>query len=70
MFECPICEGEGELVEFPEPELGNYSNPCGACDGAGWVSIRWYASHWFWNTVPIWFVEWHGDRLYHWRNDD
>jgi len=60
-FECPICEGEGELVEFSEPELGTYSNPCGACDSTGRVGIRWSASHWFWNTVPVEFVEWYYD---------
>ena len=61
MLECPICDGEGELVEYSEPELGHYSNPCGACDKTGRVGIRWYASYWFWNTVPVRFVEWYGD---------
>ena len=62
-FECPICEGAGELVEYSEPELGHYSNPCGACNSTGKVGIRWYASYWFWNTVPVRFIEWYADRV-------
>ncbi len=60
-IECPICDGEGELLEFSEPELGHYSNPCGACDETGSVGLRWLIGYWFWNTVPVWFIEWYGD---------
>ncbi len=61
MIQCPICEGEGQLVEYSEPELGTYSNPCGACDSTGRVGIRWLLSYWFWNTVPVRFIEWYAD---------
>ncbi len=54
---CPICEGEGRLVEYSEPELGTYYNNCGACDATGRVGIWWLVSHWFWSTVPVRFVE-------------
>ena len=62
-MKCPICEGEGQLVEFSEPELGTYSNNCGACKATGDVGIRWLLSHWFWTHVPVSFVEWYGERL-------
>ncbi len=63
MTKCPICEGKGELVEFSEPELGHYSNPCGACGETGRVGIRWLLSYWFWNVVPVQFIEWYADRV-------
>ena len=61
-FKCPICDGVGKLIEFSEPELGTYSNPCGACVSTGRVGLRWYASFLFWNWVPVSFVEWYGER--------
>ena len=67
MFKCPICEGEGALWEIMEPELGEYANPCGACDSTGSVGLRWYASYWFWNIVPVRFVEWYYDWVH--RNE-
>lgn len=63
MFECPICEGVGELVEYSEPELGHYANPCGACGKTGRVGIRWMLEYWFWNTVPVRFIEWYADQV-------
>jgi hypothetical protein len=62
-MKCPICEGEGELIEFDTPELGRYANPCGACNKTGKVSLWWMTKYWFWNTVPVEFIEWYADKI-------
>ncbi len=60
---CPICKGEGGWTEYIdlEPGMGGPYTPCGACGTTGKVGIWWLVSHWFWNTVPVRFVEWYGD---------
>lgn len=62
-MKCPICEGEGRLVEYSLPELGTAWNPCGACKESGTVSIWWMLRYWFWNTVPVSFIEWYAYRI-------
>jgi len=61
---CPICEGQGELLEFSLPEVGSYSRPCGMCGGDGTINIIAMISYWFWNTVPDFFVEWYIDQMW------
>ena len=62
-IECPICDGKGRFVEYSEPELGTYYSYCGACKETGRVGIRWLLSYWFWNTVPVEFIEWYADHV-------
>ena len=64
VFQCPVCRGTGELVEWDEPQWGRYSNPCGACKTTGKVGIRWKMANLFWNWAPVWLVEWYGERKF------
>lgn len=66
MFECPICEGTGGWTEYVdlEPGEGGPYTPCQNCDATGRMGIKRRLSYWFWNTVPVRFVEWYGDWRY------
>lgn len=67
-MKCPVCEGEGEWLEFYMRELGGYYTPCGACNKTGKVSVWWMIKNHFWNIVPICFIEWCAD-VYGWLEE-
>ena len=59
-MKCPICNGEGGWSE----SIASYYNEwwdCGACKETGKVSLLWMIKYWFWNIVPVWFIEWQYD---------
>jgi hypothetical protein len=58
-MKCPYCEGEGGWTEYHAP--GVYEDmDCPTCDGTGSVSIKHRLSIWFWDNIPVEFVEWYG----------
>ncbi len=54
---CPICDGEGELLE-DIIEYTRITYPCGYCKGTGSLSVFGWLSHLFWEHVPVEFIEW------------
>ncbi len=61
MFKCPICKGFGGWPD--DRGIDGYEDwdDCGACNKTGRVGLGWMLSHWFWNTVPVEFIEWYYD---------
>ena len=64
-MKCPICKGEGGWSDDRGIDGHEDWDDCGACGAIGEVSLRWVASHWFWNHLPdfIWerYVDWRYD---------
>lgn len=63
-MKCPICEGEGGWVEVIDYWIGGPYSGCNTCDGDGDVSLWTLLSIWFWEHVPIRFLEWYSDWRY------
>ena len=56
-MKCPICDGEGAFYESIVIHH-DLREGCGACKETGRVSLWWMIKYWFWNIVPIWYIEW------------
>ena len=57
---CPLCEGERYHIQHQD-EWGAITTPCQICDGDGQLSFFRWLDLQFWNSAPIWFVEWYGE---------
>lgn len=62
-MKCPICEGEGEHLEYWLEGSGGVYNDCGLCEGDGQITLWEWLRQTFWHNAPIWFVEWYGEIL-------
>ena len=58
---CPICEGKGGWTDVIDCWLGGPYEPCYVCNEKGSIGIWKWMSIWFWEHIPIGFVEWYGD---------
>ena len=56
-MKCPMCGGDGGWYETHAEYIQEYYE-CGACEESGKVSLWWMITFWFWNTVPVWYIEW------------
>ena len=63
----PVCEGKGGWTEGID-RWNTWWDSCPHCDGTGVIGIRKWLSYWFWNTVPVEFVEWYADII--WKNTE
>ena len=59
---CPTCNGEGGWPD--DRGIDGYEDwdDCGRCE-QGSVSIWNILSQWFWERVPVSFLEWYGDKI-------
>jgi len=64
MPKCPLCEGKGEWLEgIADIDPPNsWWEKCPRCKATGRIGIVDALREWFWNTVPVRFMEWYIDQ--------